>query len=399
MTVGNGCGTARAITVVTVTPHPAGPGILAPSTVLSGQPDLTASVPSPQADATYSWTIVNGTITSAADGPSIVFTAGRIGVLTLTVTENHGDCVSDPSSANIDVLAACTDPAPPPSAEIRPTGNPDGPVTGIDYLDLSWTVPTPTPAFYLFALNGGTTQTTNETSALDQPPTGNNEPITLSVRAACSEGDFSEATEVTVSPTPPGADFSIPASVGVGATVTFTDTSAPAATSWLWIFGDGGVARTQSAGHIYESEGIYTVWLIASNGAGVSAANHELTVGPAGAVVARARVTSRDFDSTADPVRRSLLGVSIAASGRTWLHIASLEQIQEAIVFLRFLGPDGALVAERRLSVAPGQEAIYDLAAYGLRGDFTLELVSPRRISPSLVEPAHTRTVQRGGER
>jgi hypothetical protein len=188
--------------------------------------------------------------------------------------------------------------------------------------------------------------------------------------------------------------------VGVGTIVTFTDTSEPDATSWLWIFGDGGVARTQSANHIYDTEGIYTVWLIASNGAGASAVSQQVTVGLSGLVIANGRTSHLPFGATSDPVRQRLLEVSITRPGRTWLHITSLEETQEAIVFLRFVAPDGSVLATRRLAVSPGEQAIYDIGAYGLRGVYTLELVSFRRIQPTLVEPARTRILPgRGGPR
>jgi hypothetical protein len=48
----------------------------------------------------------------------------------------------------------------------------------------------------------------------------------------------------------------------------------------------------------------------------------------------------------------------------------------ETIVYLRLLDASGRVAKERRLSVTPGQEAVYDLGAYGLHGDWNLELVS-----------------------
>ncbi|MEP6994831.1 MAG: PKD domain-containing protein [Acidobacteriota bacterium] len=396
--VSNNCGasTNTANVTITVSAQPDGPEVDAPTTATIGDTGLVASIVNPNFGSTYVWDFQPASgATITGQGPSsIIFTVNTAGPLILSVTENNGACLSDPTIVTIDVNPTCSDPQPPPSALIQASGNPDGPVTGIDFLDLSWTEPTPAPLFYLFSLNGGPTQSTTETSVPDQPPTGSNDAITLSVRSACTDEVFSEATEFTVSPAPPGAEFSVPDSVGVGTTVTFTDTSEPDATSWLWIFGDGGLARTQSATHIYEAEGTYTVWLVASNGAGVTAVSHLVTVTPAGALAAHARTLTRGFDATKDPMRRRLSDVRIAGPGRTWLRIASREETQEAIVFLRFLAPDGAVLATRRLAVNPGDEAVYDLGAYGLRGIYTVELVSFRRVESTLVEPARTRTVK-----
>jgi hypothetical protein len=45
------------------------------------------------------------------------------------------------------------------------------------------------------------------------------------------------------------------------------------------------------------------------------------------------------------------------------------------------------LVLERRLSVAGGESAVNDVAAYGLDGLYTLELVSSHRIEAVLRQP------------
>lgn len=55
-------------------------------------------------------------------------------------------------------------------------------------------------------------------------------------------------------------------------TVQFTDTSTtPASTTisaWLWSFGDGATATTQSPTHVYANEGIYDVTLTVTNANG-----------------------------------------------------------------------------------------------------------------------------------
>ena len=293
----------------------------------------------------------------------------------------------------------CTIPPPPTNVLIQPTGNPDGPVTGIDFLDLSWTAPTPVPSFYFFAINGDETQTTEATSVLNQPPRGSNDTILLKVRAACSDTEFSDVGQFEVSPTPPTAVFEAPATATVGVPVTFTDASDPNATSWLWIFGDGDIATTQSTVHTYAAPGSYTALLVASNGAGASLSpSQTITVTAATTAIVQLPMQTRAFDS-GNPERQRLSSISLAGSADRWLHVQSQEQSREAIVFLRFLGPTGALVRERRLSVAPGQDAAFNLKAYGLDGDYALELVSTQRVTASVTEPRNrdTREVRREG--
>ena len=290
----------------------------------------------------------------------------------------------------------CTIPAPPSNVLIQPTGNPDGPVTGIDFLDLSWTAPTPAPSFYYFAINGDEAQTTEATSVPNQPPRGSNDPILLKVRAACSITEFSDTAEFEVSPSPPTASFSVPPTATVNTPVTFTDASDPNATSWLWIFGDGDIARAQSVVHSYAAPGDYTCWLIASNGAGADVESKVITVTAAAPVLAQVPMQTRAFDAS-NRERQRLEGVNLAGSADRWLNVRSHEKSREAILFLRFLDPSGALVRERRLSVAPGQDAAFNLKAYRLEGNYDLELVSTQRVTASVTEPRkrETREVRR----
>jgi len=293
-------------------------------------------------------------------------------------------------------FSTCNVPGPPTSAQITVHGDPTAPVTGIDFLDLSWTAPTPPPAFYFYALNGVTAQTT-ATSVTDIPPTGSNDPIVLQVRAACSETVFSAAAEVTISPSPPQASFTATSPVNVGEDVLFTDTTSPAATSVLWIFGDGDISDQQSVTHQYSAPGQYIAWLIASNGAGFDAASQAIDVGSAGARIIPQN--SRRAFERADPGRQTLGGVKIGPGGERWLHVRSLEPTERAVVFLRWRGEDGRVVAQRALYVEPAQEAVYDLTAYGHQGVFDLEIVSMQAVAASVVgrveEARATRRVQR----
>lgn len=376
---------------ITATDKPAGPAVDAPAEATAGETGLVASVVNPRPGSAYSFAFTppSGAAVTSQSPSSIVFTA-LIVPLTLQVIETSGACVSDPTQIVITPTIACVDPQPPPTALIQAAGNPGGPVTGVDYLDLSWTAPEIPPKLYLWSLNGALPQEEATTSVPNQPPTGNNDSITLQVRGACSDSVFSDPTVTTVSPSPPEAQFSVAPSVGAGIPVTFTDTSDPDATSWLWLFGDGTDASTdQSVTHTFASVGTYTVFLIASNGAGSSSTSHPIEVTSEAAAAARRILQSLAFDAS-NPERQRLNGIDLPGAGGRWLQVRSLEQT-EAILFLRFLNPTGVVALERRLSISPGQDAAFDLTAYGLEGTYDLELVALRHITASLVAPLDRR--------
>ncbi|HEX7665741.1 MAG TPA: hypothetical protein VF407_14545, partial [Polyangiaceae bacterium] len=81
VTVTNAAGdSANASANVVVANAPSTPTISAPTNATAAATGLLASI-TPQNGATYAWTITNGTITSATNGSSIVFTAGSTGSL------------------------------------------------------------------------------------------------------------------------------------------------------------------------------------------------------------------------------------------------------------------------------------------------------------------------------
>jgi uncharacterized repeat protein (TIGR01451 family) len=304
------------------------------------------------------------------------------GSITVTVT-NPGPTggTSNPAS-----LTFCTAPEAPVDARIEPFGNPTGPLTATDFLVVRWQAPAsgPAPVSYEFRINGDSYTSVTGTSAV-APPRGTNDPITLFVRARCNDQVAGpETSSPTYSLSPPVANFTFSAA-RVGSPVTFTDTSSPQATSWLWIFDDGGTSTVQSPTHTFTTAGTHRVALIASNGSGSSQTIKDVPVSTAISGAGAVTSTVRPFE-TADGQRWTLSGVPISRGAPVWLQIAS-EAAEESVVYLRFLLSDGRLVLERRLSIAGDESAINDVAAYGLDGVYTLELVSSRRIEAILRQP------------
>jgi uncharacterized repeat protein (TIGR01451 family) len=308
------------------------------------------------------------------------------GSITVTVT-NPGPtgATSNPAS-----LTFCFAPLAPVDARIEPFGNPTGPLTATDFLVVRWQPPAfgPTPDSYEFRINGDPYTTVVGGTSAVVPPRGSNDPITLFVRAKCNEQVTGpEISSPTYSLSPPVADFTFSAA-RVGSPVTFTDTSSPQATSWLWIFDDGGISTLQSPAHTFSTAGTHRVALIASNGSGSSQVIKDVPVSTATSGTGAAVASVRRFEAL-DGSRWKLSGVFLSRVGPVWLQISAVdaEEAVEAIVYLRLLDSDGQLVLERRLSVAGGESAINDVAAYGLDGLYTLELVSSHRIQATLRQP------------
>ena len=324
-------------------------------------------------------TFVSPTLVTVVLPAAAVPTTGSI---TVTVT-NPGPtgATSNPAS-----LTFCEPPAAPVNPTIEPFGNPTGPLTATDFLVVRWQAPAagPPPAAYEFRINGDPYTTVVGATSAVVPPRGSNDPITLFVRAKCNEQVTGpETSSPTYSLSPPVADFTFSAA-RVGTPATFTDTSSPQATSWLWIFDDGGTSTLQSPTHTFTTAGTHQVALIASNGSGSSQTIKDVLVSAATSGSGAVTSSLARF-ANSDGSRWKLAGVPFTGAGPVWLQIAP-EQPEETVVYLRFLDPGGLLVLERRLSIA-GEGTVNDVSAFGLEGVYTLELVSGRRIEATLRQP------------
>jgi PKD repeat protein len=92
--------------------------------------------------------------------------------------------------------------------------------------------------------------------------------VTLTATNSCGSDVEVKTNYITVTCTPPTADFSgSPTSGEVPLTVNFTDQST-GATSWSWDFGDEGTSSQQNPSHQYTEAGTYTVTLTATNSCG-----------------------------------------------------------------------------------------------------------------------------------
>jgi PKD repeat protein len=118
----------------------------------------------------------------------------------------------------------------------------------------------------------------------------------------------------------PTASFTASAISGIAPlAVTFKDTSIGAPTSWLWTFGNGSTSNAQNPPVVtYDTAGIYTVTLIASNAGGASAAvTKTITVTAPPVVVPTASFTASAISGTA-PLAVTLTDTSTGAP-TSWL--------------------------------------------------------------------------------
>jgi predicted outer membrane repeat protein len=104
----NGCSSSPATTDAVVRALPSA-AISAASPVCPFSTGNSASVPSAGAGAVYSWGISNGSITSGAGTPAIVYTAGSGGSVQLSVTVTDGNGCSASGSMGVPIVlsAAC----------------------------------------------------------------------------------------------------------------------------------------------------------------------------------------------------------------------------------------------------------------------------------------------------
>ncbi len=133
---------ASASANVVISDPPSTPTITAPSKATTGATGLVATI-TPQSGASYAWSISGGTITTVQNSPTVVFTAGAVGTLTLgvTVTNVAGTATG---SASVDVVAA-------PVVSITA---PASAIAGASGLIAS--VPDQTGATYAWTISGGT---------------------------------------------------------------------------------------------------------------------------------------------------------------------------------------------------------------------------------------------------
>jgi gliding motility-associated-like protein len=212
--------------------------------------------------ATYLWDFGDGT-TSTDQNPAHTYTT--VGTYTVTLTATTAD--------------GCTQTLKMPDYIAIATMQADFTITeklcsGTSLHFVNTTSPAPVSATWTFP--DGTTQ--NTVDAVKSFPTAGTYQIIM--HSTTVDGcDATITKDITVSDPPTAAMTVAPktaCTVPVNVQMTGSTTGA---TSWVWTFGDGTNSTMQNPLHQYTSEGVFPVFLVATNTAGCTAtANDTVTV-------------------------------------------------------------------------------------------------------------------------
>jgi len=204
----------------------------------------------------WDWDFGDGVGTSTLQNPSYTYTSAGTYTVTLTATSSSQGCgdteiKTDYITVNDIPTAAFT--GSPTSGEVP--------------LTVNFTNQSSGATSYLWDF--GDTQTSTATNPSHTYTEAGTYTVTLTATNSCGSDDEVKIDYITVTCTPPVADFSgSPTSGEVPLTVNFTDLST-GATSWSWDFGDGiGTSTEQHPSYTYNSVDTYTVSLTVSNSCG-----------------------------------------------------------------------------------------------------------------------------------
>lgn len=236
--------------------------ITAPLAACANAVDQAASVPEAGAGATYTWTIVNGVITSGAGTPNVLFTAGSAGSagLSVTVTSGAGCTASGSASITVNPLPDVTIGAPAAVCAGAPGNAASMPDAGAG-ATYAWTIANGTIS------SGAGTRAITFTAGLSGTTTLG---VTITTAAGCVT---SSSKPAAINPIP-SASVTAPASLCAGGAgfASVADAGAGATYSWSAINGtitSGGGTRsiTFAAG----SSGTSTVSVVVTTAGGCSA--------------------------------------------------------------------------------------------------------------------------------
>jgi uncharacterized repeat protein (TIGR01451 family) len=211
-------GTSEFSNVVNVVCVPPSAAISAAASVCANSPNNVASAAG--GASSYVWTVTNGTLTAGQGTPSITYTAGATGSVTIGLTVSNGSC---PSSNSINVPIS-----PGVTAAITPSGPTTFCAPGSVTLDAG-------TGFATYAWSNGA-----NTQAITVSASGT---FTVTVsNGSCSA--TSAPTTVTVNPQPT-ATISAPAGVCANTTGVVASVPPTAGATYAWTIGNGIITGGQ----------------------------------------------------------------------------------------------------------------------------------------------------------
>ncbi len=323
-------GTKSATATVTAVPAPSA-AIEVASVLTRGKTGVTAQVPS-AAGITYAWQVTGGTLTSAADGNQITFTAGTGASMLVAVTVTN---VASTAASN-DVAITLVDPPTAPTIAAVQT------VTA-GKAGLSASITPLTGLSYAWSITNGTITAGAATDAITYV-SGSGSALTLSCAATNEAGDTATGTfNETLVPAPTQAQISAPLQLTQGATGTAQVTNLDSSLTYQWTISGGtftdataGANGTTDTGAtvsyaVSASANIATLSCTAVNAAGDAAAagtaNINLVAPSAAAITAPTTVTAGKAGYTASVVAQAGASYAWTISGGTITSSSSLSSI------------------------------------------------------------------------
>jgi|GEM_PF-468482 len=167
----------------------------------------------------------------------------------------------------------------------------------------------------------------------------------------------------------PVADFSAtPLTICENETVTFTDLSTETPTSWSWNFGDGNSSTQQNPTHVYASNGVYDVTLIATNatGSNTDVQNALITVN---------QPTNSTQDITLCPTETVTVGTNTYNSAGTYTDVLTNAAGCDSTVITNVTMVLPTTLAQN-VSICAGQTYSIGTSSYTTAGVFTDVLVN-----------------------
>ena len=220
----------------------------------SGEVPLTVNFTNTSSGAaSYSWDF-GDTGGSTQTNPSHTYT--EAGTYTVVLTATNA-CGSDIHTEPDYITVTCT---PPVAGFVGSPTSGEAPLA-VNFTDQSTGATS-------WSWDFGDTQTSSQQSPTHEYTDAGTYTVTLTATNSCGSDDEVKTDYITVTCTPPVADFvGSPTSGDYPLTVNFTDMST-GATSWQWDFGDTETSTAQNPSHTYTGEGFYTVTLTVTNSCG-----------------------------------------------------------------------------------------------------------------------------------
>lgn len=201
----------------------------------------------------WHWDFGNGD-TSNEQNPVYVYNSGGIYTVSLTAT-NYAGSDTKVRTDHITIIV-------PPTADFTASDTLLFIGDTVLFTDQTFLVPNS----WLWSFGDG--NTSNVQHPFHSYDTCGDFTVSLAAGNILGSDTIVEVDYITVIP-PPEASFSVSTPfIQPGDTVSFTDHSDNMPDTWHWDFGDGHTSNVQHPDHIYDSSGVYSVSLVATNNSG-----------------------------------------------------------------------------------------------------------------------------------